>query len=120
MGGKCDYPVCPGGHYKFSDCQTEALYALSLSVGMYDDGQTGSTEFAVHAVLFLFDQSAQFNRESTGMGFDVYIPAGTYWIVKTNDQGFVWSEVFPGRTYAQNAFDDIERAYGAWSEANGE
>lgn len=120
MGGKCDYPVCPGGHCKFCDCQTEALYALSLSVGMYDDGQTGSTDFDVYAVLFCFPEAAQFSRENTGMDFDVYIPAGTFWIVKVNDQGYVWSATYPDHVSAENAFSEIDRAYAAWSERNGE
>lgn len=119
MGGKCDYPVCPGEHHKFSDCQTEALYVLSLN-GMYDDGQTGSTEWNVYAVLFCFPESAQFSREDTGMAFDVYIPAGTFWIVKVNDQGYVWSDVYPGRVSAENAFSEIDRAFAAWLEQNGE
>ena len=120
MGGKCDYPVCPGGHFKFSDCQTEALHVLSLHGGLYDDGQTGSVEWNVHATLFLYAESAQFSRESTGMDFDVYIPAGTFWIVKTNDRGSVWSEAFPGRVYAENAFAEIERECDAWSSQDEE
>lgn len=43
MGGKCDYPVCPGHHHKFSDCQTEAENAFAEIQRAYDawDSQDG-------------------------------------------------------------------------------
>lgn len=120
MGGKCDYPVCPGHHHKFSDCQTEALHALSLHGGLYDDGQTGHVEWRIHATVFYFPESAQFSRESTGMEFDVYFPAGEHYIVYCDDRGHVGSTTFSSRTEAENAFAEIQRAYDAWDSQDGE
>lgn len=120
MGGKCDYPVCPGRHHKFEDCWTEALYSLSGHGGLCDDGQTGNTEWRVYACLFTFTESAQFSRETTGMEFDVFFAAGVHWIVYCNDQGFVWSEVYASRVEAENKFNEIDRAYSEWLEENGD
>lgn len=117
MGGKCDYPVCPGSHHKFSDCRTEALYVLSVCAGMFDDGQTGSVEWSTHTTLFCFTESAQFDRADIDMAFDVYFEAGTHYLIHTNDQGFVWPQTFGSKVEAENAFNELDQQYSAWLDS---
>lgn len=114
--GKCDYPACTGHLGKFPDCLTEALY----SSPDWEDDFTGSTEWSVYAQLFLFDESGQTPASTTGMDHDVYIPAGTYSIVTSDDHGFVDRTDYPSKTLAQNAFNEIDRAYSAWLDTEEE
>ena len=111
--GKCDYPVCEGGHHKYEDCRTEAL----ASAMDWADKVTGNVEWSVYAELHLFRESAQIDRKDSGMAFDVYFPAGTHYVVKHDDRGFVCSAVYPSAVEAENAFGEIDRAYGAWLDA---
>lgn len=109
-GGKCDYPVCEGSHYKYDDCWTEAL----ASAMDWADETTGSVEWSVYAELHMFPESAQIKREDSGMAFDVFFVAGTHFIVKHNDQGFVWSEAYTTKRECERAWARINREYGIW------
>lgn len=100
-------PECPGheGWQKFADCLTEALYSAG------DDGSTGNVDnFGWHISLIVQDMA-----ETIDAAYDdvkITIPAGTYCLIRTNDQGHVYRDTYDTAEDAQAAFDDWESRYG--------
>lgn len=106
----CDRKItrwCPGHTpwEKFSDCLVESL--------MYADADesTGTVDWHVWAGLYLVEEAESITGRN---GWSVDIPAGTYAVITENDHGRVtWSD-YPTAEQAQEAFDQIDQAYGLW------
>lgn len=112
MLSKCDTDGCTGHLGKFDDCQTEALWTLSLDSGA--DETTGSTDAHGWYALFIMtsDEPVTLDDERT-----VTVPVGNY-ILCTNDQGFVRSWQYDTEAEARQAFAMADRAYGSWLDEN--
>lgn len=116
---RCTQDGCTGHLGKFPDCLTEALWEVSMFAG----DSTGNTEAYGHYTLIHVD-----GDESHTMGADlgapvpgpvVSLPAGWY-MVCTNDQGFVWLESWAAseETEATSRFADLDHEYCQWLEIN--
>lgn len=109
----CDRKVtrwCPGhsSWEKFSDCVVESLMHADA------DEVTGTVDWHVWAGLYLVEETESITGRD---GWSVDIPAGTYAVITENDQGHVHMATYPTAEQAQSAFDQIDRAYGLWCEA---
>lgn len=101
-------PNCPGheGWERFDDCLIAALYHAP-------DTETGSIDWRVWAGLVIQEQPETIPGECP-----VTVPAGTYAVITGNDQGHVHLHTYSSAQDAQDAFDEIESAYGDWLSGN--
>lgn len=104
---------CAGHLGKFSSCQTEALYEISLDGG---DDATGSTEAYGHFTLILLDSSLAVEIISDER--TVIVPAGAY-IVESTEQGFVYAHEYETESDARADFRACEDEYSAWFDSEG-
>jgi hypothetical protein len=104
-------PRCPGHSTvdKFPDCLIEALYG-----GMFDE-ETGTVDGFDRWVGLIIQAEAE--TVDTVTEIPVTIPAGTFLIITENDQGHIGVETYPTAEEAQSAFDEWERRYGLWCDA---
>ena len=100
-------PKCPGheGWERFSTCLVEALF-------MMPDAETGEVDAPTGWAGLVVQDEAQAIESNRDL--PVTIPAGTYMVIRTNDQGRVWTHVYLTAEEAQACFDEIESAYGDW------
>lgn len=99
-------PDCDGheGWRKFSSCLAEVAY-------LWPDDITGSVDgFGTWVGLMIQEKAERIEM----MGIDITIPAGTYAVVREDEQGFIGFEVFDTAEAAQDRFDDWSRAYGLY------
>jgi hypothetical protein len=113
---RCDAevsPKCPGHSPvgKFPDCLIEALYGGSF------DEETGTVDGFNRWVGLIIQAEAETVDMDTVAEIPVTIPAGTFLIITENDQGHIGVETYPNAEEAQSAFDEWERLYGLWCEA---
>lgn len=100
-------PDCPGhqGWERFAECLTEALYYST------DNGRTGNVDgFGWWVALFIQDTAETIDHDD----LKVTIPAGTYLIIRENDQGHIHVDEYETAEEAQAAFDDWEARYAAY------
>ncbi len=108
----CDETGCTGHLGKFPDCQTEALWTVSLDSGQ--DEQTGSVDAHGWFALMIMTSDKPVELDD---GRTVTVPAGNY-MVGTNDQGFVWSWQYDTEAEARKDFETADNEYGEWLDAN--
>lgn len=105
-------PDCPGheGWQKFTDCLTEALYYAD------SDGTAGEVDgFGWYVSLFIQDTAETIDAAYDGV--KVTIPASTYCLIRTNDQGHVYRDDYGTAEEVQEAFDAWDSDYSDWLEA---
>lgn len=115
----CTVDGCQGHLAKFPNCLTEALWEVSL----VDGEATGSVEAYGHYTLIEFTEPTRhvmgldLGVPEADAGPTVEITAGWY-MVGTNDQGFVWHTSYANETEARAEYDAIDAEYSAWLDIN--
>lgn len=106
----CTQPGCTGHLGKFQDCQSEAIWTLSLDGG---DAETGTSEFEGHFTLVIVTDTETVLVEGTGL---VVVPLGTY-IVEDTNSGAVYVHTFDTETEARAKMAEADAAYAKWEQS---
>lgn len=112
---KCDNPKCQGHLGKFNDCLAETLYTLDMYSGA--DETTGSTEAYGYYTLLIFNEDEKIDKDpALDYPLDT-VPKG-YYLLMSNDQGFVHLATYPTEAEARAVFDDAAAQYSTWLDEN--
>jgi hypothetical protein len=115
----CGLLECNGHLSKYDNCLTEALHESCSAMVGWADEEGGSCDSPYgYRWLILGHDSIEVKAFDWSGGFDIRTVPGTYLIITTTDQGFVYLESFDTADEAKAAYDEFDRLYGIWSEAN--
>lgn len=109
----CAQDGCTGHLGKFQSCLAEAVWEGTLDG---PDAETGRTEAHGHYALMVYSADDQVWLQD---GVVVTIPAGAY-MVESTESGAVYLHTYDSEAAARAAFDEADRAYSAWEDANGD
>lgn len=112
----CPFTGCPGGHFKYDNCLIQALYLAYASMVGSATEECGSTEWSVYAWLIIESDTFTIPAGDWDGHADMTIAGPLYAIVTTNSDGAVFLVTYDTEREAQDAYDLIESAYGAWCE----
>ena len=108
----CEQDGCTGHLGKFGDCQTEALWQISLDGG---DESTGTSEFEGYVTLIVVPVDGWHEKIMGDDKIDVLIPEGAYLTTDTNS-GAVYSERYDTEREAREVFAGYEARYAEWDD----
>lgn len=106
---------------KYSDCLTEALHEQVSATHGWADEEGGTVDCPTGYFWLIKTEptaSVIIEADEWSGRVKLIIGPGVNCLIRTNDQGAVWSEWFDDSQAAQAAYDALDQAYGIWSEAN--
>lgn len=112
---KCLNENCPGHLGRFQDCESELAHEWSLDCA---DATTGDVEFQGHLSLVIVRESFTDRLDvGTADARTETLRMGAYLVESTNS-GAVYAVHFDDAADARKVFDEADRAYCAWLDAD--